>query len=130
MSYNITRFKVRRIDLSLPLAFDFQQWLETQPPSVGKKWCMEDEVAVNLAKGTWTLPLSDQELSGAIEGDRLIVNSVSCSSEGSGYIYSDILLPLFKEFRGYLIAAVVWEGGDKVCHLSIEDGVVEEEEIA
>lgn len=136
MSYNITRFKVRRLELELPLTFDFLQWVRGLPDTdeeghenIGKRWCLEDEdiaIKTDLARATWSLELFDQELRGAIENNRYITNAIDWQGEFSGYLYSDILLPLFKEFKGYLRALVVWERGDSVVELNIEDGGVSE----
>lgn len=131
MSYNITSFKMKHIDMTLPLTFDFQEWLASQPESAGVRWCRDDKdgVQANLARNTWILPLSGQEISGNIQGDKLVVTRLECSSVGSGHIYSDIVLPLFKAFQGNLNAIVVWEGGDTVNRLTIDQGTAKEEEV-
>lgn len=131
MSYNISRWKIRDIHLVLPQDFNFPNWLSTQPDSVGKKWCMEseDRVWCDLAHQEWKLPLSGHELSGVIHDNRLIAVQIECSADGSGHIYSDVLLPLFRGFHGTLNAIVVWESGDSVNNLSIHDGIVEDVEL-
>ena len=131
MSYNITSFKLKNLALALPLTFDFQAWLASQPESAGVRWCRDDGegIQANLARNTWTLPLSGHELAGNIEGDKLVVTGLECYGEGSGHIYSDVVLPLFEDFKGSLQAIVVWEGGDTVNRLTIEDGNAKEEEI-
>jgi hypothetical protein len=131
MSYNITRFRVKSLDLSFPLSFDFQEWIESQPNSTGKRWCIEDEntILTNLAASTWKLKLGSQELSGTIKGDRYVVDEIDWRSDGSGTLYEDILLPLFREFQGSLEALVVWEGGDTVKQVNIQKGEISEVEL-
>jgi hypothetical protein len=141
MSYNITKWKIRELHLELPLTFDFQHWLTTQPDrtekgyeNVGKRWCLEERepiaVQVNLTAQTWKLDILGNELSGDIVEDRLMTLAMEdWTGDCSGHLYSDILLPLFKNFEGTLVALVVWEGGDTVANLSIVDGVVSEEKL-
>src|SRR6266568_9365572 len=119
MSTNIRSFKVKTILLGLPLTFDFQQWLGTHVSSMGiassagVKWCIEEEseIQANLAKSTWKLSLSGQELSGVIQDNKLLATQIELSSDSSSHIYSDVILPLFEECNGILEDLVVWEDG-------------------
>jgi hypothetical protein len=139
MSTNIITWKIREIRLVLPIAFDFQQWVQSQPDrdkdgyaNIGKRWCLEEwdkaVIWTNLAAQTWKLDVLDHTLSGMIENDTLVATKLDWTGEESGYLYSDILLPLFKEFQGVLEAIVVWEGSS-VCQLTIRNGVIEDEEM-
>ena len=143
MSYNITSMKVSKVSLRLPLDFDFTKWITDQPArdehgyeNIGRRWLLEDPVAIsaNLSEGTWKLALSgndDKVIKGIIEGNSLIATELEYwSGDGSGYLHDDVLLPLFRDFKGTLEAIVVWEGGDSIKHLTIHDGVAEEAEIA
>lgn len=143
MSYNITSMKVSKVSLTLPLRFDFMKWITEQPSrdergyeNFGRKWLLKDPVAIlaNLAEGTWKLSLfgeDDKVIKGIIEGDTLVATELEYwSGDGSGHLYSDVLIPLFEEFKGTLEAIVVWERGDSVKRLSIHDGIVEETDIA
>ncbi len=140
MSYNISGWKLRSIHLALPLTFDFQTWVRSQPDldergytNYGKLWCIEEQdtavIQTNLAAQTWKLEICNQELSGVIDDDALIVTALDWRGDSSGYLYSDILLPLFRAFQGALEAIVIWEGGDTIKRLSIRDGVVEDKEM-
>src|SRR5258708_35424659 len=94
MSYNISSWKTRHLHLELPVDFDFQQWLTTQPnrdekgyENVGKRWCLEEEehVQADLVGNTWRLLLiGDCDLSGIIENNLLSVTDLNCSGEFSG----------------------------------------------
>ncbi|GAC1691060.1 MAG: hypothetical protein PVS3B3_13870 [Ktedonobacteraceae bacterium] len=131
MTTNITAFKVRSIDLTFPLRFDFGYWISEQPYSPGKRDCLQDknEVQANLAKNTWKLSfICDQEISGIIEDDKLIAKEIDCRGEGSNTAYGDIILPLFKDFKGNLKAVVAWEDGT-MYRVTIEGGIATEEEI-
>lgn len=140
MSYNITAMKVHSLHLELPLTFDFRQWVEGLPfytedglENVGKRWILADEhifLASNLAQGTWKLDLGGQTLRGIIDNDCLSLISLTWTGDGSGYYYSDILLPLFNQFKGSMDVLVIWEGGDTVQEVHIVDGQIEAKEIA
>jgi hypothetical protein len=142
MSYNITNIKVSKLSLRLPLRFDFQRWINGQPgldkngyEKTGRRWCIEDDTAisVNLAEETWELSLmgGDKTIKGIIEGDAFVATELeSWGGDGSGHLYSDVLLPLFEAFKGTLEAIAVWEEGDTIKRLNIRDGIVEETKIA
>lgn len=140
MSYNISHWKLRSIHLALPLNFDFGQWVrslsdrdEQGNENVGKRWCLEEHetpaVQVNLVAQTWTLEILGQELTGVVDDDALVVTALEWADDGSGHLYSGILIPLFKAFDGDLNAIVVWEGGDSINQLSIHEGIVEDKEM-
>lgn len=143
MSYNITSMKVSKVSLRLPLHFDFMKWITGQPArdergyeNIGRRWLLEDPVAIsaNLAEGAWQLSLfgeDDKVIKGIIEDGALVATALEdWEGDGSGYLYEDVLLPLFKEFKGTLEAIVVWEGSDSIKRLNIHDGVVEETDVA
>lgn len=136
MSYNITSMKVSKVSLRLPLDFDFMMWIAGLPErdekgyeNIGRRWCLEDPttISLNLADRTWKLSLwseNDKVIKGIIDDDAFVVTALEhWTSDGSGHLYSDVLLPLFEEFKGTLEAIVVWEGGDTIEHLNIHDGV-------
>jgi hypothetical protein len=136
MSYNIDNWKIRSLHLELPRNFDFQAWLATQPAALdGVEICKGSEdahIEIDEAQQTWKLliPLEfDELLTGVVLSNKLVANALELMGEFSGFIYSDVLLPLFVEFKGNLDAIVVWEGGDTIDHLTIKDGVVTENEI-
>lgn len=134
MSYNITGWKIRSIHLELPITFSFRDWLKEQGVGTGVRWCLEDKSAVhyNLSEHTWTLEASGKELKGTIENEKLMLSdpkAVDWRSDGSGCLYSDVLIPLFEQFKGDIDAIVVWEGGDSINHLKIVQGVVSDKEI-
>lgn len=140
MSYNISAWKIRNIHLRLPINFGFQSWLQSQPgtdehgyENVGRRWLLEHKdsfVHINAADSTWKIPIMNDELAGTIVGQSLFLTDLEgWTEDGSGHLYGDILIPLFKEFKGTLDAIVVWEGGDSIYHVVIHDGIVEEEEI-
>ena len=134
MSYNITNINVSKVYLKLPLRFDFTKWITDQPKvdkngyeNIGRRWCVEDRIAVsaNLGKGTWELSLmgGKKTIRGVIDGDSLVATALeSWTGDGSGHLYSSALLPLFAAFKGTLEAVVVWEGGDSIKRISIHDG--------
>lgn len=143
MSYNITNMKVSKVSLRLPLDFNFMEWIAGLPErdergyeNIGQRWVLEDPTTIssNLANRTWKLSLfgdDDKVIKGIIEDNAYVATALEYwSSDGSGILYNDILIPLFKEFRGTLEAVVVWEKGDSIKRLNVHDGIVEETEIS
>ena len=136
MSYNISNHRIRSLTLTFPLTFDFQAWLREQPDkrqydNVGKKWCLQgkNRVLVDLAAQTWELGFGGQSLSGVFEDNQLVTKELSWSSDGSGHMFTDILLPLFESFQGDLDGLFIWESGDSVEDVKIQKGVVTRSEV-
>jgi len=122
MSYNIDTFKLKKVRLILPLNIKFNKYAE---------WLDEKGAIANLADATWAVNEDGEgfEMRGNVTKQGLEVVGVSCWGEGSGHVYEDVLLPLFKDYKGDLEAICIWEGGDSITKLSIKNGVVTEKEV-
>lgn len=59
----------------------------------------------------------------------LEVEKIDISGEGSGTAMAWIFRPAFEDSTGKFSAMTVWEGGDSICRITVEDGVYEEEEV-
>ncbi len=59
----------------------------------------------------------------------LIVSKICLCGEGSGTYYEEMLLPALKQSKGKLHAILIWEGGDSITKLLVEDGQVTETSI-
>ena len=115
MSYNIDVFKVKRLeDFRIPVASLYKH--------ERSDWHPERR---NNDDGTFTFEMMEGEMSGVIENDVLLVHSINCSGEGSGTSMDWILEPAFKESTGILIASCIWEAGDTINQLRVENGEVE-----
>jgi len=139
MSYNISRFHLQTVWLELPRDFDFLAWVRTLPDrdgqgseNTGKLWLTEKDdilLHVDMLSNTWELELLNQSMRGHVRPDALVVTDLDWNDEFSGILYDDILLPLFEQFKGTLTAVVVWESGDKIQHLLIQDGLTTEKDL-
>lgn len=139
MSYNISTWKIRSLDLRIPKSFRFMAWVEALPATdergyenVGRRWLLARPayILLDAETQTWKLDLMNQSLSGDIAGDVLLVRDINnWTDDFSGYLYHDILLPLFREHKGNLSAVIVWEGGDTVERVTIKNGNIRTVEI-
>lgn len=68
-------------------------------------------------------------LEGTLTSDGFIVTEFWMQGEGASWEYSDHIIPLFKQSRGYMKALLVWESGDTVEYLYVKDGVVTAEKL-
>lgn len=68
-------------------------------------------------------------LKGVLKEDGFYVEEFWAQSMGASDFYSDELLPLLKQSRGYMKALLVWESGDTVQYLYVKDGVVTTEKL-
>lgn len=57
------------------------------------------------------------------------IETIEFGAEGSGRAYEDTLLPLLRQTRGLLDAMAIWEGGDSLTRVYVNNGVVTESEI-
>ena len=116
MSYNVTGFALKKLDgFTLPYA----KLLEMT----------DGDVTVNDGNLLFDeFYPSYVEIRGTLDGDRLNVTHLHYSGEGSG-TYWDEFENLLKQSTGTLKARIVWEGGDTVEVVTIENGVITREEL-
>lgn len=62
------------------------------------------------------------------EGVVVVVQEISLWGESSGR-FLDVLIPILEKSTGQMRAVLIWEGGDSVERLIIENGAVSREEI-
>ena len=114
MSYNITDFRVKKIEgFSFPLSSLYK--------NERKDWHPDRK---NNDNGTVTFTNCDTEISGTIKDDEFYMTAIDCCGEGSGTVITRMLEPAFEDSVGVLIASCVWEGGDSINRLEVNNGVV------
>ena len=111
MSYNIDTFKVKRlVDLEIPFA-----------DLIACKYCNvenEDDGSTTVSYGEFCT------IKGRLAGAMLYVESIDWYGEGSGNNMYNILEPALQKSTGELIVSLVWEGGDSVNQLIVNNGNV------
>lgn len=121
MSYNISSFKIKRLEnLVIPLSALYdnveKNWKPEQPKIVDAS-TMEVEIYGGCG----------QTIKGILKDDSIHVTKLDLSGEGSGsymhYIIKDALL----QSTGELDAILIWEGGDSVSRLTVKDGLYKDE---
>lgn len=86
----------------------------------------------NRQVGRWTTKeLHDEGVAicGQMDGDMLLVSSIKAYGEGSGTALNWIIEPALQDSTGKLVAVRVWEGGDSIDRLIVDDGDVSSEPI-
>ena len=83
----------------------------------------------NNNDGSFTLYNMETEIHGHIKDKWLTVSSINCSGEGSGTILNMILEPAFENSTGKLVASCIWEGGDAINRITVENGKISWENI-
>lgn len=120
MSYNIDTWRTKKLeDLEIPYA-------------AAEKL---SDVSIKIDRLDLTEPIvhidGDAEvfeIVGVLQGTNILVNKIECYGEGSGWVWEE-LLEMLKSSTGVLIATQVWEGGDSITRLIVQDGEVTEEQI-
>lgn len=116
MSYNVDTWKTKElVDLRIPVASLFKHERKDWHPK-----------RTNNDNGTVTFSVMEgSEVRGTIEGDTLIVDSITAYGEGSGTALHYIFQPALEDSTGKLVASRVWAGGDSIDVLIVEDGKIE-----
>lgn len=113
MSYNITRFILKNIDnLKIPVASFYKHPRTDWHP----KEIEED--------GLTTFRLNECSLQGIVRSDVFCCDGIDCHDEGSGTYMKWILEPALSDSTGTLEVVCIWEGGDEIQRLIVEDGRV------
>lgn len=121
MSYNIDTWKTKKIEnLVIPLeAFYIHERQDWHPEKI-----------INTATNSVELRCGcEQTIRGTLHNDLLTITEFEMSGEGSGTFYDWILEPALKRSTGNLEAVLIWEGGDSITRLIVNNGEVSNEEI-
>ena len=120
MSYNIDNWKTKKLeDLRIPLKSFF--------PESNKMWWPEKEWTDD---GTLILRfVGGAEICGDEIAEVVHVKKIEFYGEGSGISMHEIFEPALKESLGRLVASLVWDGGDSINKLIVNDGDVKWEDI-
>ncbi len=116
MSYNIDKFTVKRmVDLKIPVdAFYIHERKDWHPTDVRG---LSGPVEISCG--------CEQIISGTIEDGILTVTELDLEGEGSGTFINWIFEPALKQSKGELNAVCIWERGDSINRLLVEDGTVD-----
>lgn len=119
MSYNCSKFETKLLD-------DFRLPIYSLFLCENENWHPDQK---QNDDGSVTYRICEATITGAHDADWLIVSSVDLSGEGSGHAWFDVFEPAFKLSRGTLRAIRIWERGDSVDRLVVENGIITEEKI-
>jgi len=78
---------------------------------------------------TFELDAEVGEITGKIEENELKVSHISLYGEGSGHCMSTFLEDILRKSKGTLEAILVWESGDSVERLIVNNGEIKREDM-
>ena len=111
MSYNISAWRTKdMVDFQVPLS------VIQKLPYAEVELLPENKIRVSGVSELF-------ELEGVLTDGNVSVSKIHHGSEGSGYVWDDFLEAL-KHSKGILVATQVWEGGDYITKLIVNNGVV------
>jgi hypothetical protein len=118
MSYNIDTFKVKQLeDLTIPVPSLYAHPRKDLHPTKMFSEQNADWVRFQFMEHCF--------IEGSVIDGTIHVKSIDWCGEGSGNDMHDILEPALKNSTGVLIASCVWEGGDSLDQLRVDNGKVE-----
>jgi len=117
MGYNCDRFRVKRLEnLVIPIKTIYS--IEYAPT-----WEPENPEIIDIESNKIIINFGQQSIEGIAIDDNLHVSKIRMDGEGSGR-----LMPYVEEFlkqsTGYLEAVRVWERGDTIDRLIVDNGIV------
>jgi len=119
MGYNCDLFKIKEIkDFKFPVASLFKH--------ERSDWHSD---RINNDDGSVLFRIGDVKIHGDIEDKWLTISSIDCSGEGSGIAMDWVLEPAFEDSTGKLVVSCVWEQGDSINKLTVNNGKVSWENI-
>jgi hypothetical protein len=123
MAYNCDTFKVKRLEnLLIPInAFYNINYHNLS-------WLPEPPVILDIETDEIEIDYSNQTVTGFRQGDNILVKKLEMEGEGSGTVMGYFEETL-KQSTGYLEAVRVWEGGDTIDRLVVDNGVVTTSEV-
>ena len=120
MSYNCTNWKTKKLDTLLICVEDLYM-------HDCKDWHPTRNILVN-GQTKFTI-CEESYLVGDVEFEVLSVKEIVIRGEGSGTAYDWIIKPALQKSRGVFRAVAIWEGGDSITRINVNDGVFTEEEV-
>ncbi len=127
MSYNITTWMTRKLDnlvvplvaLTLVSADLVSRGFRPDNPEIA----FDDKGNLNVH---CHLCEAGDIFGKLLVNQQVLINQIHLCGEASGTVYNEILKPALEKSRGTLQAILVWEGGDYIQRLTVQDGQVEE----
>ena len=120
MPYNIDNWRTKKLeDLRIPLKSFFQESNEMWWPEI--EWMNKRELTLTFVDAA--------EIHGEVIDDIFHIDKIEFYGEGSGTSMAETFEPALAQSKGKLVASLVWEGGDTINRLIVNDGVVEWEDI-
>lgn len=115
MSYNITNWKVKILEtLIIPVNSLFKHEREDWHPT--KETNKDGTVTFTIMEGSY--------LTGKVSSKMFKISEIECWGEGSGTAMEWIIGPALEDSKGKLEAVCIWEGGDTIDQLIVENGKV------
>lgn len=123
MSYNIDTMTVKTLDnLTIPVKALYETEREDWKPSQPQVLNYET-MEVQIVGGC------GQTINGNIKDGILEVTKLDLSGEGSGSYMHYVINNALKQSTGQLEAVCIWEGGDSITRLTVDNGNLTEENI-
>jgi hypothetical protein len=122
MSYNITTWKTKKLaSLVIPVKAFYTHERQDWHPRLAAG--PEEAGVATLYCGC------EQEIKGEYQDGHIHVTEFDMTGEGSGTFFDFILKPALKRSTGYLEAVIIWEGGEAIQRLKVEDGHLNLEDV-
>ena len=122
MSYRATAFKVKDLHLVLPKGFKIDEFIKRQTEhNRGLRIVVES----NFHDWSYNEGGEGLSLIGVVTKKGLEVTKLKCVGVDSWHDYEDVLKPLFAQFKGDLVATIVWDSSE-ITTVNIDKGEITE----
>jgi len=125
MSYNISTFKIKVLD-----GFKFD--VNAIKKQAENFWPGLDGDAIEISESNGTSSIcffGGPEIIGKLDGNWLELEKMYFDGEWSGTLWREVILPSLAGCPGKLEVVLIWEGGDYMERVFVNDGEYTEEEV-
>ena len=128
MSYNIDKFQIisqKGFKIPISLLAENEDWEDRY--EIDRAWSHDHCKQVGNSQCFSLEGADDISISGinSLCGKYIEEIEIDCYGEGSGWSYTEELIPILTESKGQLSALEVWEHGDTLRIMEITDGKIE-----
>lgn len=123
MAYNITSWATLKIE-------GFKIPIDAFYDSVGEKYRPEQPKILDERTNQVKIELPEDEgITGIIKDGILHVEEIKVCGECSGSCFGEVVYKAFEKSTGLLVIRLVWEGGDYIQTITVNNGEISSEDV-
>ena len=123
MTYNISSIKLKKVD---NFKFDIEELTYRFFRYFNRSTSID---VITEGEETTVYFFDGAEITGQLDGQWLELKKLGITGEFSGTIWNNVIVPSLPKTTGKLEAVLIWEGGDYIERVTIDNGECHNEQI-